>query len=77
MNIRHAIVRGCTTSHALYPDTSFTAMIKLELRDDCVYYTWRAQDAENNFLGMVGRSVSLRGIPQGQDSFEFALAHAV
>lgn len=66
-----------TTSHAFYPDKAFTAELRLELRKDCVYYTWRAQDEQDNFMGEVSRLVSLRIVPEGKEPFEFAFAHAV
>ena len=77
MKIRNAIVRGVTTPDALFPSKGFGATVTFELRTDCVYYTWRAQDAEENHLGSASRPVSLRIVPKGEDPFEVAFAHAI
>ena len=56
---------------------SAKAHIKLELRDDCVYYLWRIENPDGESLGSRGRPVSLRLVPSGGDPFEFAIRHAI
>src|SRR6516164_1623982 len=72
---RIASVSGILRHHR--PGIYFRGIIKLELRVDCVYYTWRLEAEDGEFLGYLARPVSKKIVPEGSDSFEFALAHAI
>jgi len=72
--VRSAVIRGARKS--LPGERSFSARVDLERREDCIYYTWRAESAEGEFLGSISQPVSFRVVTRGTDPFEFALAHA-
>lgn len=72
---RVASVSGVLRHHR--PGVAFHGRINLDLRSDCVYYLWQIEADGGEFLSSLGRPVSLRVMPEGQDPFEFALAHAV
>jgi len=59
------------------PAKAVEGSITFELRADCVYYTWRVEDAAGKLLGSVSRGVTLRLVPAGFDPFDFALPHAL
>jgi hypothetical protein len=62
-------------------DSSGSGMLRgsitLDLRDDCIYYTWRVDGADGRLLGSVSQPVSLRLVPPGSDPFDFAVQHAI
>jgi len=52
------------------PGTSpFAAHLEFELRDDTVYYRWRAKASDGSLLASFSRSISLRVIPADADPF--------
>jgi len=51
--------------------------VKLEAREEGMYYTWRLESVDGEFLGSTSRPVSYRVIPPDQDPFAFALSHAL
>lgn len=55
----------------------FNGCIELERRSEWVQYAMRLEAEDGKFLLFLGRGVSRRVIPGGQDEFEFALSHAV
>lgn len=59
------------------PGKKFHGTIEIERRDGCMYYVWRLQDDQGEFLAQVGQSVSFCVIPDGQDPFEYTLSHAI
>ncbi len=76
MDTRTATISGVTTIHAVEPEAKFTIKVSLERRDAYIYYTWRAETIDGEFLWESGHSIALVTIPKGKDAFESALAHA-
>ncbi|SRR6266545_7180522 len=72
---RTALVQGVLQDHR--PGVRFVGSINLQARDEGVYYTWRLESEDGEFLASTGQVVSYRVIPLGQDPFEFALSHAL
>src|SRR5262249_42052980 len=72
---RIASITGTLIHHR--PGWRFRGVAEFEARDDCIYYTWRMEADDGEFLGSVGRPVSLRTIPPDSDPFEIALTHAL
>ena len=74
---RTARVAGFSLWGTRQPGKPFTGTVRLERREACIYYTWALHDEEGQFLSYVGRPVSFRAIPRGQDAMEWALQHAI
>ena len=77
MEVKHAYVSGLSLYNANPPGKRFGGRIRFEKRAGGIYYSWRLEDEDGDFLGFVSRSVSRRVIPPGQDQFDYALAHAI
>jgi hypothetical protein len=67
MEVKHAYVSGLSLYNANPPGKRFGGRIRFEKGANYIGYTWRLEDEDGQFLGFVGRSVSLRVIPPGQD----------
>jgi len=63
----------------IHPDWKgdFSGEVLLELREDCVYYTWTLNRVDGTFLSCVSRPVSFKVMPEGENPFEYALNHAI
>ena len=72
---RTALVQGVLRDHR--PGVRFDGSVKLEAHDEGIYYTWRVESEDGEFLGSASRSVSYRVIPLDQEPFAFALSHAL
>ena len=74
MQTRQAMVFGMLRHR---PGVLFHGQFNFELRPDRVYYTWRMETDDGEWLCTVSRPVSLRLIPEDQNAFDFSLNHAV
>jgi hypothetical protein len=70
-------VSGLSLYNAKPPGKRFGGRIRFEKRAAGIYYIWRLEDQDGQFLGLVSRGVLLRVIPPGHDAWDDALAHAV
>jgi hypothetical protein len=74
METKEAYVIGTLRDQSGAP---FHGRVIFERRPDSVYYTWRMETNEGQWLCTVSRNVSFHVIPMDQNVFDFALLHAI